>query len=330
MRARNKVTTVLVTGVGAIIGYGILRSLRHGDKKLRLIGADIYADAVGQIWADHFVVAPLTSSDNYLSWLDQTIAENKVDLVIPGIEQDVHYFSDHRDFFSRLPVRVALNNQRLIDLTRDKWLTHQELARIGSDARIVSYLEGDFDSLASTLGLPFLLKPRRSYASKGLLRVHEEADFTGAAGKLGHDLMAQPIIGLDDEEYTVAVFGDGLGQVCASIMLQRRLAADGSTAKARVRHHDGLAAVVVALCAHFKPIGPTNLQFRMGGDGWKLLEINPRISSTTSVRTAFGYNEAQMCVNFYFENKQVVQPPLGSGFAVRYIEDCIIHDRDNF
>ena len=39
-------TTVLVTGVGAIIGYGILRSLRQTSRPLRLIGTDIYRHAV--------------------------------------------------------------------------------------------------------------------------------------------------------------------------------------------------------------------------------------------------------------------------------------------
>jgi carbamoyl-phosphate synthase large subunit len=251
-------------------------------------------------------------------------------LVIPGIEQDLHYFSDHQDAFSVHSVSVVLNDRRLINLTRDKWLMHQELANIDSKARIASYLDGDFDNLSQMLGLPFILKPRCSYASKGLVRVHNETDFIVSAEKLGHNLMAQPIIGSDDEEYTVAVFGDGLGHVCASITLQRRLAADGSTVKAWVRQHDELDKAVASLCAHFKPIGPTNLQFRKDNRDWKLLEINPRISSSTSLRAAFGYNEAEMCLNYYLEGKKITQPEIKSGFAARYIEDYIVYARDHF
>jgi len=324
------VTTVLVTGVGAIIGYGILRSLRKIDKKIRLIGSDIYPDAVGQAWTDHFVVAPLTSNTDYPSWLEKTIIDNKVSLVIPGIEQDVHYFSDHREVFRAGLVGVALNNQHIINLTRDKWLIHEELVGIDSRYRIDSYLDGDFESLSRMLTLPFILKPRRSYASKGLVRIYNKTDFITSTQKLGHELIAQPMIGSDDEEYTVAVFGDGMGNVCASITLQRRLAADGSTTKAWVRQDKKLDKVVASLCAHFKPIGPTNLQFRKKGKDWKMLEINPRISSTTSLRTAFGYNEAEMCLHFYLEGKKISQPEIKSGFAARYIEDHIIYDRDHF
>jgi carbamoyl-phosphate synthase large subunit len=324
------VTTILVTGTGAIIGYGILRAFRKLDSNICLIGADIYDNAVGQAWADKFVLAPLTSSNHYLNWLEKVIVENHIDLVMPGIEQDVHFFSKHRNFFNSISVKVALNDEHLINMTRDKWLMYQELENIDSETRIPSYLEGDFDSLSKKLGLPFILKPRCSYASKGLMRVHSKADFMFLSDKLGGVLMAQPIIGSDDEEYTVAVFGNGQGQVCASITFQRRLAADGSTAKAWVRQHNKLDEVVASLCAHFKPIGPTNLQFRKDGKRWKLLEINPRISSTTSLRTAFGYNEAEMCLNFYLEGKKIIQPAIKNGFAARYIEDCVIYDRDHF
>ena len=323
-------TTVLVTGVGAIIGYGVLRSLRASGMPLRLVGADIHADAVGQAWSDAFVQAPLTATPGYFDWLAGVIEDHAVDLVIPGIEQDLHRYSEERGFFSRSRARVVLNDARLVELSRDKWLMDRELASIGEPSRIESIPEGDFDTLARRLGLPFLLKPRRSYASKGLVRVGCEADFAPHAHRLGAHLIAQPVVGTTDEEYTVAVFGDGTGRACASIALRRTLAADGSTAKARTCRPDGLDAVVGRLCAHFRPVGPANLQFRRTDAGaWKLLEINPRVSSSTSIRTAFGYNEAAMCVAYFLHGTVPAQPETGSGVAVRYIEDLVAHDRDH-
>jgi carbamoyl-phosphate synthase large subunit len=323
-------TTVLVTGVGAIIGYGVLRSLRLADKGLTLIGSDIYADAVGQAWCDAFAQAPLTSNAGYLEWLESIVDAHAVDLIIPGIEQDLHKLSDSRHAMEQWRSRVVLNDPRLVDLTRDKWLMHEELAAIGEPARIPSYGQGDFETLASRLGLPFLLKPRRSYASKGIERVSAQADFDRHAHRLGDQLIAQPIVGSAEDEYTVAVFGDGRGRATASMALRRTLAADGSTAKAWVCKPQGLEPVLERLCAHFKPVGPTNLQFRLDDDGWKLLEINPRISSSTSIRTAFGYNEAAMSVDFYLNGTPPRQPVIREGFASRYIEDHVIYDRNHF
>ncbi|WP_372821697.1 ATP-grasp domain-containing protein [Pseudomonas parafulva] len=324
-------TTAMVTGVGAIMGYGLLKSLRAADPTIRLLGTDIYDDAVGQAWCDHFEQAPLTADPSYQDWLLRMIGRYRVDLLIPGIEQDVHWLDEHRDALAASGCRIVLNDARLISLSRDKYAMDQALLAHEDDARIPSHLTGDFASLSLQLGLPFLLKPRRSYASKGLVWVREERDFTPWAPLLGEVLMAQPIIGSASQEYTVAVFGDGQGGICAAITFQRSLASDGSTAKAKVRHDASLDAVVARLCQHFKPVGPTNLQFRRADNGtWKLLEINPRISSTSSIRTAFGYNEAAMCLAWYLKGERPRQPALRAGFAVRYIEDYVVHDRDHF
>ena len=142
--------------------------------------------------------------------------------------------------------------------------------------------------------------------------------------------MAQPIIGTDDEEYTVGVFGDGLGNISASIQLKRRLAQDGSTASACVVYDAALEVTVRRLCAHFTPEGPTNLQFRRDQEGFKLLEINPRVSSTSSMRTAFGYDEAAMSLDYYLHGKLPEQPVIKNGFSARYLENYVVYDRYHF
>lgn len=321
-------TTILVTGVGAIIGYGLLRSIRSARPECTLIGIDIYADAVGQAWTDVFLQAPMTANPNYLHWLAGIIRKYEVDIVIPGFEQDVHCLSANRLFFENLRCKFVLNTSWLINLCRDKWAMDCELTKLNESVRIPSAISGNYSFLVEKFGSPFILKPRNSYASKGFVKVKTQADFDPYANLLGIRLIAQPFVGSDEEEFTVGVFGDGEGVVCSSIMMQRRLASDGSTAKARIVENKTLEKVVTRLCSHFKPLGPTNLQFRLGAD-WKLLEINPRISSTSSMRTAFGYNEALMSIEFFLNGKLPIQPQIKKGFAARYIEDYVTYDRYN-
>ena len=72
-----------------------------------------------------------------------------------------------------------------------------------------------------------------------------------------------------------------------------------------------------------KPVGPTNYQFRKEGEQYLLLEVNPRISSSTSIRTAFGYNEAEMCITWYLHGNRPEQPEIHTGEARRYIADWV-------
>ena len=80
------------------------------------------------------------------------------------------------------------------------------------------------------------------------------------------------------------------------------------------------------LCRLFKPVGPTNFQFRREGEAMRLLEINPRVSSSTSIRAGFGYNEASLAVEFYLENRKMTKPVIRPGKAVRYIEDFFYYE----
>ena len=119
--------TILVTGIGAIIGYGILRSLRATEKKLRLIGVDIYSDAVGQAWSDHFVKIVPANDPKYVDVFCDVIRRFDVDLVIPGISQDVARMSRERELLRKSGAIFALNHENLITIANDKWKTHQEL-----------------------------------------------------------------------------------------------------------------------------------------------------------------------------------------------------------
>lgn len=318
---------VLVTGVGAIIGYGIVRSLKpHGHY---VVGMDVYNDAVGQHWCDAFVQAKFTNDPGYAALLASVLEAHKPELVIPGIEQDVDAYDGLRSFFSGRGVEVCLNHSELIQLGSDKWLMHQAQIERGI-APIPTSMDRDFDTLSREFGLPFLLKPRRSYAGRGIVRIGDKSDFLPHRERIGKELMAQKLLGRDEEEYTVSVFGDGDGGCPAAIQLRRTLSREGATQKAWRIDDLNLDRQVRRIVSAFRPLGPTNLQFRKEGDTFYLLEINPRIASAASLRTAFGFNDAQMAVEYFLRGRLPVQPALKSGFAIRYIEDLVFYDRDRF
>jgi carbamoyl-phosphate synthase large subunit len=322
--------TILVTGVGAIIGYGIIRSLRASRFPVHIVGMDIYDDAVGQRWCDVFEQAIRADESRYAEHLAGLIRQHSIDLVIPGIEQDMHRLAvDHALApLAQTNARFVLNNPDLIRIADDKWLTHLELVKAGFPA-IGTSIDGDFTELAQRFGSPLLMKPRRSYASKGIHELRTEADFHYWKQKLGDQFMVQELVGDVHSEFTVGAFGLGDGNLVQQIIFQRVLSSDGSTAKAVVRSIPELEIRVQELARRFRPDGPTNFQFRLHRGEYLLLEINPRISSSTSLRTAFGYNEAEMCVEYYLGGNVPAARTLRSGSAARFIEDWVTYAGDS-
>lgn len=314
-------TTVLVTGTGAVIGYGVLRSLQ-GMTQIRTVACDIYAHAAGQHFASAFHLAPFTRDPGYPDWLASLIVKEGIDLVIPGIEQDVAWLASVAGTAAEPPTRLCLNRPELVRLCMDKIAFDKFLAEMGDDVRIPSSLEKSYARLAADLGTPFLLKPRNGYAGKGIVRVHTEADFAPHADEVGEKYLAQRIVGEEAQEYTVSAFCVR-GEIQATIALRRLLSPEGATAWAETVSADPFLPSMRRLAERLGAEGPTNFQFRIANGKPMLLEINPRISSATSIRAAFGFNEAAMCVDHYLHGKKIRQPPLRSGTAVRYLADII-------
>ncbi len=315
-----------MSGASGIVGYGVLRSLRRSGLDLFLVGTSIYDDSVAPAFCDIFEQAPPTTDETYLEWLLATTRRHRLNLLIPGIEIDMYKWKEHVPDIQTAGAIPMLNTPELLDLCKDKWIFYQRLKKAGLRCAIDSSLEQDFEILAARFGLPFLLKPRRGFASKGIVRVTGSEVYREHIQDVGIKLMAQAIVGNDTEEFTASAFCDGEGAFLTSMTLRRRLSRDGYTERAEVVDTGEFAPTIAELCQVFRPLGPTNFQFRMCSDGPKLLEINPRISSSTSIRAAFGYNESAMAVEYFLEHCKPVQPAVRKGRAVRYIEEQIFYE----
>jgi carbamoyl-phosphate synthase large subunit len=318
--------TILVSGASGIVGYGILRSLRMSDTPYTLIGTSIYDDSVAPAFCDVFELAPRTDDPAYMSWLLSIIKKYRVDMIMPGIEADMHKWVMHLPAIHDSGAVPLINTPGLVTLCADKWAFYEQLQTLGIPCVIDSTLDNNFDRLQSRFGVPFLIKPRRGFGSKGIYRIPDKAAFLPHQNSMGSIMMAQPIVGTADDEYTISVFGDGQGNFYAGMTLRRKLSADGYTDKASVADTKPFHHILTALCQHFKPVGPTNFQFRTQGGEIKLLEINPRISSSTAIRSAFGYNESVMAVEFFLTHHIPSQPVIRYGKAVRYTDEHIFYD----
>ena len=278
---------VVVTGVGAIIGQGIVRSLRRSEPAVRIVGIDRNAESMGPHLCDTFYAKPACeeSSDAYVTFWTELLAREAIDLVLPGLEVDVFFLDAHREALSA--TTLGLNRSELIALARDKWSMGLELPVVGLQA-IPSIISDDWARCVEALGSPpFLLKPREGNGSRGMARIGDEADLRYWTRKSGDNYLIQRIVGDASEEYTVGAFGLGDGDSLPPIVFRRLLSGAGNTQYAEVVRHEAIEAAVHQLSRYFRPLGPTNYQFRVDDGVPYLLEINPRLSSSTSLRAGF-------------------------------------------
>lgn len=313
--------TILVSGASGIVGYGILRSLLKYKEQYNLIGTTIYNDSVAPAFCDIFELAVPTSSENYFEWLSYTIKKHKIDMIIPSIEADMYLWNEHKKEVEKTGVVALLNNSELINLCKDKWKFYKHLQPLVSE-----YLIPTTDDMSKNIfGYPYILKPKMGFGSKGIIKIYDEEDYEKNKSKITNNLIMQPIVGKDDEEYTVSAFFDKKHNLIEYLGLKRKLSLNGYTEIAQVIDYD-FSKILQEIANIIKPIGPTNFQFRLDDNKMKLLEINPRISSSTSIRASLGYNESQMSVDYFLNDKlpnKINKESIKNRKAIRYIEEYI-------
>jgi len=318
----NKPITVLVTGVGAIIGYGLINSLKKSKYNCRIIGIDIFHDAVGQKWCDKFIQGVRADSDEFIDFINAIVRNEKIDLLIPGIEQDLKSLIEGYDRLDH-SAKYSLNNKALYKTFDDKKLTYKFLEGTADLIPYIDYSETLFEEAKESFGLPFILKQDISYASKGVAAIHDRKEFEFYIERFGSGCMAQKKLDIKDREYTCSLFGLGDGTFVNPISLRRELSQEGATKKAvNVKVNEVLLETMTKISRKCRFEGPTNLQFIEHDGRYLLLEINGRVSSSTSMRTLFGVNEAEMCIDHYLMEERPERKEQRYGTIMRYIGDA--------
>jgi carbamoyl-phosphate synthase large subunit len=317
---------VFVSGASSLVGYGILKSLRQSSQKYFLLGSSIFKNSIALTLCDKFEIAPKSDSPDYIHWLVSIIKKYKIDIMFPGIEIDMYKWSYNLKQIKKTKAFPVLNQQKLISICEDKWKFYKFLKSKKFSGLITTCLQNNYKNLIKKYKTPLLLKPRKGFGSKGVVKIFSKEQFKIYKNDIGKKLMVQPYIGSEDEEYTVSIFGDGIGSYFTIIAFKRRLSPEGYTAVAETADGNQFIEIISKLCKLFKPIGPTNFQFRLDKNEIKLLEINPRISSTTSIKSILGYNESLMSLEFFLNRKKISQPKIQKAKAIRFIEDHIFYE----
>lgn len=317
--------SIVITGVGAVIGQGIIKSLNGSSDRYRLIGIDANPNSVGFNWTDASYSVPRTDDPRWAdSIIDVCNRENTV-ILLPGIEQDVKALLRHlAKVVKNTHALPLLNSHKALAVGFDKWELYifasqndikMPLTCLATDVNI-----GSLDRFV----YPLLLKPRKGMAGKGIYKVGNVDDLQFQMKHLlANEYIVQQYVGSDDEEYTVSVFGFKDGNISEPFVLKRRLNY-GSTFEAETFTDPKLSAIANRTAQLINIVGPTNFQFRRASDEYYLIEINPRFSSAVSIRSAFGFNEPLMAVESFLEGKSDIRLNLKTGRCFRYIEDNII------
>jgi carbamoyl-phosphate synthase large subunit len=312
---------IMVTGAGALLGQGIIRSLRTSSLGAHIIAADPSPLSAGLYWADTARLIPLANAPHYLEALQGVLKAEKPDVLIPGTDVELSIFAEARGAFeSEFATHVLVSSPEVVRIADDKWLTAQFFREHGF-GYVPSCLPGDEEKLIEEVGFPLIVKPRIGARSVGYLQIGNRDELHQAISR-EPGLVIQKRVGAADREYTAGTLTFD-GKCDASIVMRRDLR-DGNTYRAFVEPFPELNSMMAKAAELLRAYGPANFQFMLDGGEARIFEINARFSGTTPLRTLVGFNEVEMAVRRVLFGTPVGQPAIKSGTILRHWSETMI------
>jgi carbamoylphosphate synthase large subunit len=165
--------TVLVTASGAPGTAALLRALRmNGERRVRLVGADMSPQAVGRHFCDAFFVVPPGDDPAFADAILGIAERERVDAVLPQSSFDLLGLARARERFSASEVAALVSSPATIERANDKAEAYALLERIGVRAPDWRRVTGgrQLREAAQELGYPdraVCFKPVFSSGSRG-------------------------------------------------------------------------------------------------------------------------------------------------------------------
>lgn len=185
--------------------------------------------------------------------------------------------------FTEYGVKALINNKSIIEICTSKYKTAKFLQSYGIDAPLTYHAM----EYSTGLNYSFIMKSDNGCGSKHLKIICSELEWL-VADKDG--IICQQMIGNSDKEYTVGVFSDGNN--LNSIVLKLQLKYGGVSVLVKCCDIHEIDMIAEKTTKVFWLKGSFHIQLKQDGEKYYILEINPRLSSTTGFRHKFGFQDA--------------------------------------
>ena len=317
---------ILVTGVGSLLGQGILKSIQDSSLDCNVTGTDYFPSAVGLYWVDKGYILPdiLKEEIKDSEWIDaliNVINQEEIDIVFPGLDFEIPILAKNKSAIEKETGAILLvSSKEVVKIGDDKWETVNYLKNNGFNYPNSS-LENTVESFIQSNPFPLIVKPRFGHTSENVFLVKNKKELNEAVKTCDKPII-QEYIQDSEKEYTCgATYIDN--EIITLISLRRTLK-NGNTQRAYCEKTDKIDEYIRKLTLSLKPYGPLNFQLRVTERGPVVFEINPRFSGTTPIRALFGVNEVEAVINRIMGTTTRNEYKEKDGVVIRYFENQFV------
>lgn len=247
-----------------------------------VITTDMNRYSPGLYFGTRHYMVPLTTDGQYIPIIKSICFKERIQLLIPTIDDELPLFGRYRNDFNIMGIRVAVSAESTGLVCNDKYASACLLRGKGIPFA-ESWLPEDLDF--SRLRYPLFIKPRQGRGSVGAYAIRDENEL-----KFFLSYIENPVVQeyLQGREYTIDLLADFDGRIISVVPRERMVVRSGVTDRGRTLFHQGMIDVALRTAEALDIRGPANIQVKMKDDRVTVFEVNPRFSGGIPLTIASG------------------------------------------
>lgn len=284
----NAPIRVLFTGGGGAGTIEVIKALKATGRYF-VIAADASEYSAGFPVGDRAYVIPWGVDPAFPGAMRRIIAAERPHFVVPLVDEEIPIV--HSLVSDEFPqVKVVAPRREFCELALDKWKMTIALCEAGLSVP-ATWLASD----ASHCTYPAIIKPRTGRGSRGfstLAGPNDLAAYLAATSRPASDYIVQERMG--GVEYTTSVVVGLRGPFFACVPKEVKVK-KGITQVGVTRDVPAIDELCRSIQERLRADGPFNVQLFVEPDGIpRVIEVNPRYSTTVALTLAAGINEVEV------------------------------------
>jgi len=173
---------ILITGVGSIVANSIIKSYKLiTERKIFVVGVDI-KDSVTTSLIDKYYKILKPSDANYIELLLNICEKEKIDFIVPLVDDELEILSINKDFFLKKNIIVCVNSIEKILLIKNKYKLYKYLEKNGLSVPKCKLIKNSQEFIVACKYLNFpkeriCYKPTISSGSRGFRIIDHDMDY---------------------------------------------------------------------------------------------------------------------------------------------------------
>jgi carbamoyl-phosphate synthase large subunit len=281
-----------------------------------VIAVDASSHAAGLYFADKYALVPKSTSPDFLDVMLQMCKEYEVRLLIPMRDEELQFFSKHKDKFMEIGTFVMVGEEESMSICNDKLLFVKFCNENGFETpTTVQYSSDNFDHK-----YPLFIRPRFGKASKDIYQIDSEEKLRFYIKHISNPIIQKYI---EAPEFTVDLFADFNGRIISAIPRRRLLTVGGESYITQTSNNPLMIEESEKIAKALRLIGHNTIQCFLDEGKVKFIEINPRFGGAAHVGFEAGAPTPLFLIKLL--KGETIEPILGkfkNNFVMlRYVQD---------